>query len=173
MMNPCEKRSFIGSSFFFVFRTDVVLLICSATSRLQPTTSGQLREERQRGREPAVGGVACPCQSQRRRPIPRSHRHPPSCPCGGPGQCGESGAWTHPGPPHSPAPQPRTYQPSQRRRERSFSSARTGQGRGPEDELGPDQRGTIHQPPRACRWPERSARVAGAALRWWWRRLVQ
>jgi hypothetical protein len=46
-----SSRSFIdNSSFFFVFRTDVVFLTRSTTSRLQPTTSGRLREERQRWR---------------------------------------------------------------------------------------------------------------------------
>jgi hypothetical protein len=46
-----SSRSFIGSSsFFFVFGTDVVFLTRSATSRPQPTTSGRLREERQRRR---------------------------------------------------------------------------------------------------------------------------
>jgi hypothetical protein len=43
-----SSRSFIGSSsFFFVFETDVVFLTRSTTSCPQPTTSGQLREERQ------------------------------------------------------------------------------------------------------------------------------
>jgi hypothetical protein len=46
-----SPRSFIGSSsFFFVFGTDVVFLTRSVTSRLQPTTLGRLREERQRRR---------------------------------------------------------------------------------------------------------------------------
>jgi hypothetical protein len=46
-----SSRSFIGSfSFFFVFGTDVVFLTRSATSHPQSTTSGRLREERQRRR---------------------------------------------------------------------------------------------------------------------------
>jgi hypothetical protein len=46
-----SSRSFIGSSsFFFVFGVDVVFLTRSATSRPQSTTSGRLREERQRRR---------------------------------------------------------------------------------------------------------------------------
>jgi hypothetical protein len=44
-----SSRSFIGSSsYFFVFGTDVVLSIRSATSHPQPTMSGRLKEERQR-----------------------------------------------------------------------------------------------------------------------------
>jgi hypothetical protein len=46
-----SSRSFIGSSFFFsISGTDVVFLTHSTTSRPQPTTSGRLREERQRQR---------------------------------------------------------------------------------------------------------------------------
>jgi hypothetical protein len=46
-----SSRSFIGSSsYFFVSGTDVVFSIRSATSRPQSTTSGWLREERQRRR---------------------------------------------------------------------------------------------------------------------------
>jgi hypothetical protein len=44
-----SSRSFIGSSsYFFVFGTDVIYLTRSVISRPQPTTSGRLREERQR-----------------------------------------------------------------------------------------------------------------------------
>jgi hypothetical protein len=43
-------RSFIGNYFFFVSGTDVVFMTRSATSSLQPTTSGQLRKKRQRRR---------------------------------------------------------------------------------------------------------------------------
>jgi hypothetical protein len=44
-----SSRSFInGYSFFFVSGTDMLFMTCSATSRPQPTTSGQLREECQR-----------------------------------------------------------------------------------------------------------------------------
>jgi hypothetical protein len=44
-----SSRSFIvSSSFFFVFGTNVVFFVHSATSRPQPTTSSRLREERQR-----------------------------------------------------------------------------------------------------------------------------
>jgi hypothetical protein len=46
-----SSRSFISSSsFFFVSGTDVVFLTHSVTSHLQATTSGRLREERQRWR---------------------------------------------------------------------------------------------------------------------------
>jgi hypothetical protein len=46
-----SSRGFIGSSsFFFVFGADVVFLTRSTTSHPQPTTSGRLREERQRRR---------------------------------------------------------------------------------------------------------------------------
>jgi hypothetical protein len=46
-----SSRSFIGSSsFFFVSGTDAVFLTYLAISRPQPTTSGRLREERQRQR---------------------------------------------------------------------------------------------------------------------------
>jgi hypothetical protein len=39
-----SSRSFIdSSSFFFISRTDVVFLTCSATSYPQPTTSGRFR----------------------------------------------------------------------------------------------------------------------------------
>jgi hypothetical protein len=43
-------RSFIGNYSFFVSGTDVVFMTRSATSSLQPTTSGQLRKKRQRRR---------------------------------------------------------------------------------------------------------------------------
>jgi hypothetical protein len=46
-----SSRSFIGNlSYFFISGTDMVFSTCSATSCPQPTTSGRLREERQRSR---------------------------------------------------------------------------------------------------------------------------
>jgi hypothetical protein len=46
-----SSRSFIdSSSFFFVFRADVVFLTRSTTSHPQPIASGELREDRQRWR---------------------------------------------------------------------------------------------------------------------------
>jgi hypothetical protein len=46
-----SSRSFIdGYSFFFVYGTYVIFLTRSATFRPQPSTSGRLREERQRWR---------------------------------------------------------------------------------------------------------------------------
>jgi hypothetical protein len=76
------------------------------------------------GATPSGGGNIAPCPCQRRHHrLSMSRHHPPSAPWGGPGQCGESGAWTHPSPPRSPAPRQKTCHPSQRRRAISCSSA--------------------------------------------------